>query len=153
MDGSKIDSNDEKLVKLESFDEEPQFNDTGNQQQFHQQQTDTQVSRLAKTEAMENMNEYTDMAKSTSKRIRKYKNKQPNIHKVDMKAKLERSRQSARECRARKKLRYQYLEDLVLKRENANITLKKEIEQFKEISTMFANGCSSNEIEKKLNQI
>ena len=34
-------------------------------------------------------------------------------------AKLERSRQSARECRARKKLRYQYLEELVTDREKA----------------------------------
>ena len=65
---------------------------------------------------------------STKKRTRKFKNKQPNPHKVDQKAKLERSRQSARECRARKKLRYQYLEDLVTKREAANIALKKEID-------------------------
>src|SRR5207245_1141858 len=48
--------------------------------------------------------------------------------KVDMKAKLERSRQSARECRARKKLRYQYLEDLVTKREKSVLLLKKELE-------------------------
>lgn len=48
--------------------------------------------------------------------------------KVDAKAKLERSRQSARECRARKKLRYQYLEDLVSKRERAVVLLKKELE-------------------------
>merc|ERR1711936_795296 len=41
--------------------------------------------------------------------------------KSDMKTKLERSRQSARECRARKKLRYQYLDDLLLEREKANI--------------------------------
>ncbi|CAG2181666.1 unnamed protein product, partial [Oppiella nova] len=47
--------------------------------------------------------------------------------KVDVRAKLERSRQSARECRARKKLRYQYLEDLVVKRETANQALKQEL--------------------------
>ena len=34
--------------------------------------------------------------------------------KPDMRVKLERSRQSARECRARKKLRYQYLDDMIL---------------------------------------
>jgi len=39
---------------------------------------------------------------------------------------LERSRQSARECRARKKLRYQYLEELVSHREKAVITLREE---------------------------
>lgn len=47
----------------------------------------------------------------------------------DTKARLERSRQSARECRARKKLRYQYLEDLVSKQEHAITTLQQEISQ------------------------
>merc|ERR1739848_433531 len=47
--------------------------------------------------------------------------------KSDMKTKLERSRQSARECRARKKLRYQYLDDLLLEREKANIKLRDEL--------------------------
>lgn len=61
-----------------------------------------------------------------NKNNRKRKNRR-TCNKIDMKAKLERSRQSARECRARKKLRYQYLEDLVLKRENANLLLKQEI--------------------------
>lgn len=42
---------------------------------------------------------------------------------------LERSRQSARECRARKKLRYQYLEELVSDREKAVIALRKELEK------------------------
>lgn len=46
-----------------------------------------------------------------------------------MKAKLERSRQSARECRARKKLRYQYLEELVTDREKAVLALHKEHEK------------------------
>jgi len=47
--------------------------------------------------------------------------------KTDMKSKLERSRQSARECRARKKLRYQYLDDLILERERANVILRDEL--------------------------
>lgn len=51
--------------------------------------------------------------------------------KSDMKAKLERSRQSARECRARKKLRYQYLEELVANREKAVIALHRELEQYR----------------------
>ncbi|CAL1293743.1 unnamed protein product [Larinioides sclopetarius] len=45
-----------------------------------------------------------------------------------MKAKLERSRQSARECRARKKIRYQYLDELVADREKAVLQLRKELE-------------------------
>lgn len=52
--------------------------------------------------------------------------------KVDVKAKLERSRQSARECRARKKLRYQYLEELVASRERAIHILRKELDQLKD---------------------
>ena len=47
---------------------------------------------------------------------------------IDVKAKLERSRQSARECRARKKLRYQYLEELVSSREKAIFSLRRELE-------------------------
>ncbi|MCL4139461.1 UNVERIFIED_CONTAM: hypothetical protein GTU68_066017 [Idotea baltica] len=46
-----------------------------------------------------------------------------------MKIKLERSRQSARECRARKKLRYQYLEEQVAHREKAVFMLHRELEQ------------------------
>ena len=62
---------------------------------------------------------------TTSRRIGK-RGRKPA--KVDVKAKLERSRQSARECRARKKLRYQYLEELVTSREKAIYTLRKELE-------------------------
>lgn len=42
----------------------------------------------------------------------------------------ERSRQSARECRARKKLRYQYLEELVVDREKAVMQLRGELERY-----------------------
>ncbi|XP_012280347.1 cAMP-responsive element-binding protein-like 2 [Orussus abietinus] len=52
--------------------------------------------------------------------------------KSDMRAKLERSRQSARECRARKKLRYQYLEELVADREKAVLALRKELDMYRQ---------------------
>ncbi|XP_050310910.1 REPTOR-binding partner [Anthonomus grandis grandis] len=60
--------------------------------------------------------------------------------KVDMKAKLERSRQSARECRARKKLRYQYLEELVADREKAVFALRKELEKYVQIAKDLDEG-------------
>ena len=74
-------------------------------------------------------NESETKNKDVKGKVRKSKNKSSNMQKVDTNAKLERSRQSARECRARKKLRYQYLEDLVNKREHANIRLMKEFDQ------------------------
>ncbi|XP_014353253.1 cAMP-responsive element-binding protein-like 2 isoform X1 [Latimeria chalumnae] len=55
--------------------------------------------------------------------------------KIDLKAKLERSRQSARECRARKKLRYQYLEELVSSRGRAICALREELEMVKKTHT------------------
>merc|ERR1712042_167933 len=60
--------------------------------------------------------------------------------KVDVKAKLERSRQSARECRARKKLRYQYLEELVANREKAVFSLYRELDQYKQWSKEIDEG-------------
>jgi len=44
--------------------------------------------------------------------------------------KLEKSRQSARECRARKKLRYQYLDDMISEREKANLILRDELKKY-----------------------
>lgn len=71
---------------------------------------------------------YRQERKESGKRGRKPGRKSAP-EKVDMKAKLERSRQSARECRARKKLRYQYLEELVSDREKAVIQLRSELEK------------------------
>ncbi len=64
---------------------------------------------------------FSEPVGTKSKRGRKPGQK---IVKQDMKTKLERSRQSARECRARKKLRYQYLDDILLERERANLKLR-----------------------------
>merc|ERR1712025_427414 len=44
--------------------------------------------------------------------------------------KMEKSRQSARECRARKKLRYQYLDDIIEQREKANDKLRDELAKY-----------------------
>lgn len=68
----------------------------------------------------------SESSSATAKGKRGRKPGQRNL-KTDMKSKLERSRQSARECRARKKLRYQYLDDLILEREKANILLREEL--------------------------
>jgi len=63
-----------------------------------------------------------------------------------MKAKLERSRQSARECRARKKLRYQYLEELVASRERAIQSLRSELETFKKLCPVVDSGNITDEV-------
>ncbi|KAK3088880.1 hypothetical protein FSP39_024943 [Pinctada imbricata] len=70
--------------------------------------------------------------------------------KVDQKIKLERSRQSARECRARKKLRYQYLEDLVKNREQAIFALKDELELYKRLCKEVDFGKVTDELKQVL---
>ncbi|TRY82712.1 hypothetical protein DNTS_018774 [Danionella cerebrum] len=70
--------------------------------------------------------------------------------KIDLKAKLERSRQSARECRARKKLRYQHLEEQVSERERAICALREELRMYKQWCVAMDQGKFPSEIKALL---
>ncbi|KAK6167567.1 hypothetical protein SNE40_021562 [Patella caerulea] len=70
--------------------------------------------------------------------------------KIDHKAKLERSRQSARECRARKKLRYQYIEELVANREKAVFALREELQTCRQWCREVDSGQVSPSLREKL---
>ncbi|XP_070534170.1 cAMP-responsive element-binding protein-like 2 [Ptychodera flava] len=70
--------------------------------------------------------------------------------KIDQKAKLERSRQSARECRARKKLRYQNLEKMVGQREREISKLREELETYKKWCQLIDEGILPPEIKNIL---
>jgi len=63
---------------------------------------------------------------------------------------MERSRQSARECRARKKLRYDYLEDLVLDRERTVEKLQNELKMYEEWCKQLDRGQIPQDLQKQL---
>jgi hypothetical protein len=68
--------------------------------------------------------------------------------KQDGVSKLERSRMSARECRVRKKLRYEYLEELVQDREKAIGALQHEIELYKKVCEQIDNGNITDDLRR-----
>nr|KAG5698613.1 hypothetical protein BaRGS_027124 [Batillaria attramentaria] len=84
----------------------------------------------------------------TQKRVGKRPGRKPS--KIDQKAKLERSRQSARECRARKKLRYQYLEELVASREKAVFSLRDEVEMYRRWCHDVDEGYVPDDLKQKI---
>lgn len=123
---------------------------------FAEQQTkqkvfeDCQLLNAAEQEG--NSDESGGDSKVSSKKCMKDDIKRMNtkkVFKLDAKSKLEKSRQSARECRARKKLRYQYLEDLVCNREKAVVKLRNEFAMFCDLSKKIEAG-TLTEDEKKI---
>lgn len=71
----------------------------------------------------------TSKMNSIKKPCGKKRGRRPS--KIDLEAKLERSRQSARECRARKKLRYKCLEDMIADKESYVYKLRDELEMYR----------------------
>ncbi|CAF1025532.1 unnamed protein product [Rotaria sp. Silwood1] len=72
--------------------------------------------------------------------------------KSDSNTRLEKSRESARQCRHRKKLRYEYLEELVTDREKAIIQLQQELERLRTICQYLDQNGINNEIRQELIQ-
>jgi hypothetical protein len=72
--------------------------------------------------------------------------------KSDSNTRLEKSRESARQCRHRKKLRYEYLEELVTDREKAIIQLQQELERLRTIGQYLDQNGINNEIRQELIQ-
>ena len=72
--------------------------------------------------------------------------------KSDSNTRLEKSRESARQCRHRKKLRYEYLEELVTDREKAIIQLQQELERMRTICQYLDQHGLNEEIHREVLQ-
>lgn len=72
--------------------------------------------------------------------------------KSDSSTRLEKSRESARQCRQRKKLRYEYLEELVTDREKAIVQLQQELERLRSICQYLDQHGINQEIGQELEQ-
>ena len=68
--------------------------------------------------------------------------------KQDGVSKLERSRMSARECRVRKKLRYEYLEELVQDREKAISALQHELDLYRKVCEQIDTGKITDDLRR-----
>ncbi|CAF1037644.1 unnamed protein product [Rotaria sordida] len=72
--------------------------------------------------------------------------------KIDSNTQLEKSRESARQCRRRKKLRYEYLEELVIDREKAITKLHEELRRLRSVCQQIDQHEITNEIRQELIQ-
>ena len=72
--------------------------------------------------------------------------------KSDSNTRLEKSRESARQCRHRKKLRYEYLEELVTDREKAILQLQQELERLRSVCQYLDQNGINNDIHQELLQ-
>lgn len=70
----------------------------------------------------------------------------------DSNTRLEKSRESARQCRQRKKLRYEYLEELVADREKAIGKLHEELDRLKTMCQHIDQHGLNPEINRELIQ-
>ena len=102
------------------------FSWSGNRRTKHDSISSVDSNSSSDSPFPDSPNNTASKMNSTKKPCGKKRGRRPS--KIDLEAKLERSRQSARECRARKKLRYKYLEDMIADKESYVYKLREELE-------------------------